>query len=48
MKESYSKAFVCLAALFVVCLISSNLFATKVFALGPFALPGAVIVFPVS
>ena len=48
MKESYSKAFVCLAALFVVCLISSNLFATKVFALGPFVLPAAVIIFPVS
>ena len=48
MKESYSKVFVWLAALFVVCIIASNLFATKVFALGPFALPAAVIVFPVS
>ncbi len=48
MKESYSRAFVCLAALFVVCLISSNLFATKVFTLGPLVLPAAVIIFPVS
>ena len=48
MKENYSKTFVCLAALFVVCLITSNLFATKVFALGPFTLPAAVIIFPIS
>ena len=48
MNNSYSKAFVCLAALFVVCLITSNLFATKVFALGPFTLPAAVIIFPIS
>ncbi|MBR1869399.1 MAG: queuosine precursor transporter [Bacteroidales bacterium] len=48
MKENYSRTFVCLAAVSVVCLIVSNLFATKIFALGPFALPAAVIIFPVS
>ena len=48
MKETYSKTFLCMAVLFVVCLITSNLFATKVFALGPFTLPAAVIIFPIS
>ena len=38
----------CLAAVSVVCLVASNLFATKIFALGPFALPAAVIIFPIS
>ena len=48
MKETYSKAFVCLAAVSVVCLITSNLFATKLFALGGIVLPAAVIIFPIS
>lgn len=38
----------CLAAVSVVCLVASNLFATKIFALGPFTLPAAVIIFPIS
>lgn len=37
-----------MAVLFTVCLIASNLFATKVFAIGDISLPGAVIIFPVS
>ena len=37
-----------LAILFTVCLIASNLFATKVFALGSITLPGAVVIFPIS
>lgn len=38
-----------MATALVVCLVSSNLFATKVFALGAgVTLPGAVIVFPIS
>ena len=37
-----------MAVLFIVCLIASNLFATKVFALGSVTLPGAVVIFPIS
>lgn len=37
-----------MAILFTVCLISSNLFATKVFAIGSLTLPGAVLIFPLS
>ena len=37
-----------MAVLFTVCLIASNLFATKVFAIGNISLPGAVLIFPVS
>ena len=37
-----------MAILFVVCLITSNLFATKVISLWGITLPGAVIIFPVS
>ena len=37
-----------MAVLFIVCLIASNLFATKVFAMGNITLPGAVIIFPIS
>jgi len=38
-----------MAVAFTVCLITSNLFATKVFSLGwGINLPGAVIIFPVS
>ncbi len=37
-----------MAVLFVVCLIASNLFATKVICLWGVNLPGAVIIFPVS
>lgn len=48
MKNKVSVVFMMLAVLFTVCLIASNLFATKVFAIGSITLPGAVIVFPIS
>ena len=48
MKDNFSKAFVCLAAISVVCLIASNLFATKLFAVGGIVLPAAVVIFPIS
>lgn len=37
-----------MAVLFVVCLIASNLYASKIFSVFGFILPGAVIIFPVS
>lgn len=37
-----------MAVLFVVCLIASNLFATKVICIGGVNLPGAVLIFPIS
>ena len=37
-----------MAVLFVVCLIASNLFATKVISLWGINLPGAVVIFPIS
>ena len=48
MKNKVSIIFMMLAILFTVCLIASNLFATKVFAIGNITLPGAVVIFPVS
>ena len=48
MKEKFSPVFLFLAIFFVVCLITSNLFATKVISLWGINLPGAVIIFPVS
>ncbi len=49
MKEKYSTTFLLMAVAFTVCLITSNLFATKVFHLGwEINLPGAVIIFPIS
>ena len=43
-----SVPFALMAILFNVCLIASNLFETKLFAAGPLALTGGVIIFPVS
>ena len=49
MKGKYSTTFLMMAVLFTVCLIASNLFATKVFTPGwGISLPGAVIIFPLS
>ena len=48
MKEKVSTAFLMMTVLFTVCLISSNLFASKVISLWGINLPGSVIVFPVS
>ena len=48
-KARFSAIFVCMAVLFTVCLITSNLLATKVFAIGSkITLPCAVLVFPLS
>ena len=48
MNKKVSIVFMLMAVLFIVCLIASNLFATKVFAMGSITLPGAVIIFPIS
>ena len=48
MKDKFSITFLLMAVLFTVCLISSNLFATKVISLWGITLPGAVIIFPLS
>ena len=46
---TFSAAFVLMAVLFAVCLITSNLLATKVFAIGEkIVLPCAVLIFPIS
>ena len=45
---SYSFRFVAIAALFTTALITSNLIAVKLFALGTLVLPAAVILFPVT
>ena len=48
-KVQFSATFVLLAVLFTVCIITSNLLATKVFAIGSkIALPCAVLIFPIS
>ena len=43
-----SHRFVTIAAIFVTCLISANIIAVKVIAIGPFILPAAIVVFPLS
>ena len=48
MKAKFSTTFLLMAVLFTVCLISSNLFASKIITLWGINLPGAVIVFPIS
>lgn len=49
MKDKYSTTFLLMAVAFTICLISSNLFATKIFSLGwGVNLPGAVVIFPIS
>ena len=45
---SISHRFVIIAAIFVTCLITSNTIAVKVISLGPFILPAAIFVFPLS
>jgi hypothetical protein len=46
MKISYR--LVILIAVFITCLITANIIAVKVISLGPFVLPAAIFVFPVS
>ena len=45
---SVSHRFVIIAAIFVTCLITANIIAVKVISLGPFILPAAIIIFPLS
>jgi uncharacterized integral membrane protein (TIGR00697 family) len=46
MKTSYR--LVIITAVFVTCLITANIIAVKVINLGPFTLPAAIFVFPIS
>ncbi len=46
MKTSYR--LVIITAVFVTCLITANIIAVKVISLGPFTLPAAIFVFPIS
>lgn len=43
-----SNRFVIITALFVTCLLTANIIAVKIVALGQFFLPAAIIVFPLS
>jgi uncharacterized integral membrane protein (TIGR00697 family) len=46
MKISYR--LVIIIAVFITCLITANIIAVKVISLGPFTLPAAIFVFPIS
>jgi uncharacterized integral membrane protein (TIGR00697 family) len=46
MKTSYRLVIV--IAVFITCLITANIIAVKVITLGPFTLPAAIFVFPIS
>jgi len=48
MKKNVSIPFMCMGILFVVCLITANLLATKVIQIGPITASAALIVFPLS
>ncbi|TET26273.1 MAG: VUT family protein [Dehalococcoidia bacterium] len=43
-----SHRFVVIAAIFVTCLITANVIAVKVVSFGPFIMPAAVVIFPLS
>lgn len=43
-----SHRFVVIAAVFVTCLLTANVIAVKVISVGPFILPAAIIIFPLS
>ncbi len=43
-----SHRFVIIAAIFVTCLLTANIVGVKVVSLGPFILPAAVVLFPLS
>ena len=43
-----SHRFVIIAVIFVTCLITANTIAVKVISIGPFVLPAAIFVFPLS
>ncbi len=44
----YSAFFVAVAAIFVTCLVVSNIIAVKLVLLGDLVLPAAIVIFPVS
>jgi uncharacterized integral membrane protein (TIGR00697 family) len=46
MKISYR--LVIIVAVFITCLITANIIAVKIISLGPFLLPAAIFIFPVS
>ena len=46
--QRYSAYFVAVAAVFVTCLVISNIIAVKLIAIGGLTLPAAIIIFPVS
>ena len=46
MKISYR--LVIITAVFITCLITANIIAVKIITLGPFTLPAAIFVFPLS
>ena len=48
MNKKVSVLFLFLSILFCVCLITSNLLGTKQIQVGPIALTGGILVFPVS
>ena len=43
-----SHRFVVIATIFVTCLLTANIIAVKVISFGPFILPAAIIIFPLS
>ncbi len=44
----YSPLFVAIVGIFVTCLITANIVAVKLIAIGPLVLPAGTIIFPVS
>ena len=47
-RSYYSKWFVLVAAIFIVCLITANIMAVKLISIAGFILPAAIIIFPIS
>ena len=47
-RQSVSMLFMLFGILFCVCLIASNVFATKQIAMGEFSVTGGLLVFPIS
>jgi uncharacterized integral membrane protein (TIGR00697 family) len=43
-----SHRFVVITAIFITCLITANIIAVKIIAIGPVFLPAAIIIFPIS
>jgi uncharacterized integral membrane protein (TIGR00697 family) len=48
LSSAYSGRFVFLSAIFTACLVISNIIAGRLIAIGPFILPAAVLVFPLT